>query len=85
MPEAIFDLDVEPGRAEDSMDQILQPAAGNVIKLVGSDDLDVRHEEGWIEAGVGDPARDVSSGYADLMQDGPISRDDGWADLLRST
>ena len=76
LPETILDLDVEPGRAEDAMDQVLKPGAVDVVQLVGGDDLDVGHQKRRIEPGIGDPPRNVAAGDADLVQHVAMGRDD---------
>jgi hypothetical protein len=68
LPEAVRDFDVEAGRAEDAVDQVLKPGAVDVVQLISGDDLDICHEERRVEASIGDPARDIATRHADLVQ-----------------
>ena len=77
MAEAILDLDVEAGRTEDPMDQVLKPGAVDVEQLVGGDDFDIGHEEGRVELRIGEAARNVTAGHADFVQHVAVGRD-GW-------
>jgi len=75
LAEAILDLDVKTGGAEDPMDQVFKPRTVDVKQLVGGDGLDLGHEEGRIELGIGKAAGNVAAGHADLVQDVTVSRD----------
>lgn len=66
--ETILDFNIRPGWTEDTMDQIFQPDAIDVVERVGSDNLDIRHKEGCIEPGIGKTAGNLATGYANLVQ-----------------
>src|SRR5690606_16727088 len=59
-----------------AVNKVFEPASGDVVQLVGGDDLHVGHEEGRIEAGIRDPSRNVATGDADLVEDGSVRRND---------
>jgi hypothetical protein len=58
------------------VDQLLKPGAVDVVSLVSRNDLDIGHQECRVEPGIGDPARDIAAGDADLVQNIAMGRDD---------
>jgi hypothetical protein len=58
------------------MDQVFKPGVVNVVQLISRDDLHIRHQKRRIEAGIGDPSRDIAAGDADFVQDIAMCRDD---------
>jgi len=75
--EAILDLDVEPRRIEDAVDQVFELATIDVEELIGGDDFDIRHEKGGVEFRVRDAPLDLATGHADLVQDITVVCHDG--------
>ena len=57
------------------MDQVFKPGAVNVVQFICRNNLDIRHQEGRIEAGIRDASRDIAAGHADLVQNITIGRD----------
>src|SRR3546814_10750869 len=66
--EAVLDLDVEPRRIEDVVDQVFELHAVDVVERVGGDDLHVRQQKGRVQSGIGDALGDIAAGDADLVQ-----------------
>jgi hypothetical protein len=77
IPEAILDLDIQPGRIEDSVDEVFKLCPINIGKLVGRDDFNVSHQEGRIEFGVGDARFNLAARHADLVQNVAVRGDHG--------
>lgn len=75
--EPVLDLDVEPGRVEDTMDQVFELAAADVEQLVGCHDLHVRQKEGRVQLGVGNTLGDIAAGDADLVNEVAVGGDNG--------
>jgi hypothetical protein len=59
------------------MDQVFKLGAVNVVQFIRRNNLDIRHQEGWIQAGISEPPLNATPGHADLVQNITIGRDGG--------
>src|SRR5262249_13868643 len=72
----VLDLDIEPRRAEDAVDEVFKFRAIDVVELVGGNDLDFGHEECGVKLRIREAPGDVAPRHTYLVQDIAIGGDD---------